>query len=32
MRFLRRKAILSNRGAPADILDDKPADVAGPRG
>ena len=31
MRFLRRKAIMSNRGAPADILDDKPADVAGPR-
>lgn len=31
MRFLRRKAIMTNRGAPADILDDKPADVAGPR-
>jgi succinate-semialdehyde dehydrogenase / glutarate-semialdehyde dehydrogenase len=31
MRFLRRKAILSNHGAPADILDDKPQDVAGPR-
>jgi succinate-semialdehyde dehydrogenase/glutarate-semialdehyde dehydrogenase len=31
MRFLRRKAILSNRGAPASILDDKPGDVAGPR-
>ena len=31
MRFLRRKAILSNRGAPASILDDKPSDVAGPR-
>ncbi|HEY6454877.1 MAG TPA: aldehyde dehydrogenase family protein [Steroidobacteraceae bacterium] len=31
MRFLRRKAILSNQGAPASILDDKPADVAGPR-
>jgi succinate-semialdehyde dehydrogenase/glutarate-semialdehyde dehydrogenase len=31
MRFLRRKAILSNRGAPASILDEKPSDVAGPR-
>jgi acyl-CoA reductase-like NAD-dependent aldehyde dehydrogenase len=31
MRFLRRKAILSNRGAPASILDDKPQDVAGSR-
>jgi succinate-semialdehyde dehydrogenase / glutarate-semialdehyde dehydrogenase len=31
MRFLRRKAIMTNQGAPADILDDKPADVAGPR-
>jgi acyl-CoA reductase-like NAD-dependent aldehyde dehydrogenase len=31
MRFLRRKAIMSNRGAPASILDDKPGDVAGPR-
>src|ERR1700761_4636210 len=31
MRFLRRKAILSNQGAPASILDDKPGDVAGPR-
>jgi succinate-semialdehyde dehydrogenase / glutarate-semialdehyde dehydrogenase len=31
MRFLRRKAIMSNHGAPADILDDKPQDVAGPR-
>jgi acyl-CoA reductase-like NAD-dependent aldehyde dehydrogenase len=31
MRFLRRKAILSNHGAPASILDDKPQDVAGPR-
>jgi succinate-semialdehyde dehydrogenase / glutarate-semialdehyde dehydrogenase len=31
MRFLRRKAILSNRGAPASILDDKPRDVAGSR-
>ncbi len=31
MRFLRRKAILSNQGAPASILDDKPQDVAGPR-
>jgi len=31
MRFLRRKAIMSNHGAPANILDDKPRDVAGPR-
>jgi len=31
MRFLRRKAIMSNHGAPASILDDKPQDVAGPR-
>jgi succinate-semialdehyde dehydrogenase / glutarate-semialdehyde dehydrogenase len=31
MRFLRRKAIMSNHGVPANILDDKPADVAGPR-
>jgi succinate-semialdehyde dehydrogenase/glutarate-semialdehyde dehydrogenase len=31
MRFLRRKGILINRGAPASILDDKPSDVAGPR-
>jgi acyl-CoA reductase-like NAD-dependent aldehyde dehydrogenase len=31
MRFLRRKAILVNRGRPASILDDKPSDVAGPR-
>ena len=31
MRFLRRKAILSNHGAPASILDDKPGDVAEPR-
>jgi succinate-semialdehyde dehydrogenase / glutarate-semialdehyde dehydrogenase len=31
MRFLRRKAIMSNQGAPASILDDKPGDVAGPR-
>jgi succinate-semialdehyde dehydrogenase / glutarate-semialdehyde dehydrogenase len=31
MRFLRRKAILSNHGAPASILDDKPQDVAVPR-
>jgi acyl-CoA reductase-like NAD-dependent aldehyde dehydrogenase len=31
MRFLRRKAILSNQGAPASIFDDKPRDVAGPR-
>lgn len=31
MRFLRRKAILSNQGAAASIFDDKPGDVAGPR-
>jgi acyl-CoA reductase-like NAD-dependent aldehyde dehydrogenase len=31
LRFLRRKAIMSNHGAPASILDDKPGDVAGPR-
>jgi succinate-semialdehyde dehydrogenase/glutarate-semialdehyde dehydrogenase len=31
MRFLRRKAILSNHGAPASILDDKPQDVAASR-
>jgi succinate-semialdehyde dehydrogenase/glutarate-semialdehyde dehydrogenase len=31
LRFLRRKGILMNRGAPASILDDKPSDVAGPR-
>jgi acyl-CoA reductase-like NAD-dependent aldehyde dehydrogenase len=31
MRFLRRKAILSNHGTPASILDDKPGDVSGPR-
>jgi succinate-semialdehyde dehydrogenase/glutarate-semialdehyde dehydrogenase len=31
MRFLRRKAIMTNHGAPASILDDKPTDVAGPR-
>ncbi len=31
MRFLRRKGILVNQGAPASILDDKPSDVAGPR-
>jgi succinate-semialdehyde dehydrogenase/glutarate-semialdehyde dehydrogenase len=31
LRFLRRKGILINRGAPASILDDKPSDVAGPR-
>jgi len=31
MRFMRRKGIMINRGAPADILDDKPADVAGAR-
>jgi succinate-semialdehyde dehydrogenase / glutarate-semialdehyde dehydrogenase len=28
---LVRKAIMSNHGAPASILDDKPQDVAGPR-
>ena len=32
MRFLRRKAILTNHGKPASIFDDKPGDVAGPRG
>jgi succinate-semialdehyde dehydrogenase / glutarate-semialdehyde dehydrogenase len=31
MRFLRRKAIMSNHGVPASILDDKPQDVTGPR-
>jgi len=31
MRFLRRKAILTNTGAPASIFDHKPGDVAGPR-
>jgi acyl-CoA reductase-like NAD-dependent aldehyde dehydrogenase len=31
MRFLRRKAIMTNHGPPASILDDKPADVAGRR-
>jgi succinate-semialdehyde dehydrogenase / glutarate-semialdehyde dehydrogenase len=31
LRFLRRKGILMNRGAPASILEDKPSDVAGPR-
>jgi acyl-CoA reductase-like NAD-dependent aldehyde dehydrogenase len=31
MRFLRRKGILINQGAPASIFDDKPSDVAGPR-
>lgn len=31
MRFLRRKAIMTNHGAPASIFDDKPGDVAGPR-
>jgi acyl-CoA reductase-like NAD-dependent aldehyde dehydrogenase len=31
MRFLRRKAILINHGAPTSILEDKPADVAGSR-
>ena len=31
MRFLRRKAIMSNQGVPASILDDKPGDVTGPR-
>jgi succinate-semialdehyde dehydrogenase / glutarate-semialdehyde dehydrogenase len=32
MRFLRRKALLTNHGMPASIFDDKPGDVAGPRG
>jgi succinate-semialdehyde dehydrogenase / glutarate-semialdehyde dehydrogenase len=31
MRFLRRKAIMTNHGTPASILDDEPGDVAGPR-
>ena len=31
MRFVRRKAILSNHGAPTSIMDDKPQDVAGSR-
>ena len=31
MRFLRRKAIMTNHGAPASIFDDKPQDVAGAR-
>lgn len=31
MRFLRRKAIMTNHGPPASIFDDKPSDVAGPR-
>jgi succinate-semialdehyde dehydrogenase/glutarate-semialdehyde dehydrogenase len=31
MRFLRRKAIMANQGAPASILEDKPSDVAGSR-
>ena len=31
MRFLRRKAIMTNHGAPASIFEDKPADVAGTR-
>ena len=31
MRFLRRKAIMSNHGAPANILDEKAGAVAGPR-
>ena len=31
LRFLRRKGIMLNRGAPASILEDKPSDVAGPR-
>jgi succinate-semialdehyde dehydrogenase / glutarate-semialdehyde dehydrogenase len=31
MRFLRRKGILINQGAPASIFDDKPSDVAGPK-
>jgi len=31
LRFVRRKGIMINHGPPADILDEKPADVAGPR-
>jgi succinate-semialdehyde dehydrogenase / glutarate-semialdehyde dehydrogenase len=31
MRFLRRKGILINQGAPASIFEDKPSDVAGPK-
>ena len=31
MRFLRRKAIMTNHGAPASIFEDKPADVASAR-
>ena len=31
LRFIRRKALLTNHGQPASILDDKPTDVAGPR-
>lgn len=31
MRFLRRKALMINRGAPADIMEEAPADVAADR-
>jgi acyl-CoA reductase-like NAD-dependent aldehyde dehydrogenase len=31
LRFVRRKAIMTNHGQPASIFDDKPGDVAGPR-
>jgi succinate-semialdehyde dehydrogenase / glutarate-semialdehyde dehydrogenase len=31
LRFIRRKAIMTNHGQPASIFDDKPGDVAGPR-
>ncbi|MDR2215236.1 MAG: aldehyde dehydrogenase family protein [Nevskiaceae bacterium] len=31
LRFIRRKAIMTNHGAPTSIFDDKPGDVAGPR-
>lgn len=31
MRFLRRKAIMTNHGEPADIMDDRPSDVSGPK-
>jgi succinate-semialdehyde dehydrogenase/glutarate-semialdehyde dehydrogenase len=31
LRFVRRKALMTNHGKPASIFDDKPGDVAGPR-
>ncbi len=31
LRFIRRKAIMTNHGQPASIFDDKPGDVAGPK-